>query len=99
LRRFHELFDHCFALPDEPTSERYRQQAHGRASCNDGKMRRFWYLLLILPFVGTLIPPLFNHARPALFGMPFFYWYQLAWVLVTAALLGAVVALTRELDV
>ncbi|MGA7356159.1 MAG: DUF3311 domain-containing protein [Candidatus Cybelea sp.] len=71
----------------------------GAARANDGKMRRWWYLLLILPFVGTLLPPLYNHARPALFGMPFFYWYQLAWVLVTAALLGAVVALTREHDV
>ena len=42
--------------------------------------RRGWYLLLILPFIGTLLPPLYNHARPALFGLPFFYWYQLAWV-------------------
>jgi hypothetical protein len=60
-------------------------------------MRRGWYaLLLVLPFVGTLIPPIYNHARPALFGMPFFYWYQLAWVLVTGALLGLYVVLTRE---
>lgn len=57
--------------------------------------RRGWYLLLILPFVGTLIPPLYNHAAPALFGMPFFYWYQLAWVLATALLLGIVVTVTR----
>jgi len=59
-------------------------------------MRRGWYLLLILPFAGTLIPPLYNRASPTLFGMPFFYWYQLAWVLVTAALLGLVVELTRK---
>jgi uncharacterized membrane protein len=62
-------------------------------------MRRGWYLLLILPFVGTLLPSLYNRALPALFGMPFFYWYQLAWVIVTAVLLGVVVALTREHDV
>jgi hypothetical protein len=59
-------------------------------------MRRAWYLLLILPFAGTLFPPLYNHALPALFGMPFFYWYQLAWVLVTAAILGVVVLGTRD---
>ena len=59
-------------------------------------MRRAAYVLLVLPFAGTLIPAIYNHARPALFGMPFFYWYQLAWVLITAALLGVVVLLTRE---
>jgi Protein of unknown function (DUF3311) len=59
-------------------------------------MRRAWYALLLLPFVGTLIPPLYNHARPPLLGLPFFYWYQLAWVVATAALLGLVVTLTRE---
>jgi hypothetical protein len=59
-------------------------------------MRRGWYLLLVLPLIGTLVPPIYNRASPALFGMPFFYWYQLAWVIVTAALLGLVVALTRD---
>lgn len=58
--------------------------------------RRAWYLLLALPFAGTLIPPIYNHAFPALFGLPFFYWYQLAWVIATAGLLGIVVALTRD---
>jgi hypothetical protein len=58
--------------------------------------RRAWYLLLVLPFVGTLIPPLYNRAAPALAGLPFFYWYQLVWVVVTAALLGIVVLATRE---
>ena len=53
------------------------------------------YLLLVLPFLGTLLPFVYNRSEPALFGMPFFYWYQLAWVLVTAALLAIVVYLTR----
>lgn len=59
-------------------------------------MRRAAYVLLVVPFVGTLIPPIYNRAGPPLFGMPFFYWYQLAWVLVTAALLGLFLALTRS---
>ena len=54
------------------------------------------YVLLILPFVGTLLPWIYNHARPALFGIPFFYWYQLTWVLLTSAIIGLVVYLTRE---
>ena len=61
-------------------------------------MRRAWYALLALPFAGTLLPALYNHAAPALFGLPFFYWYQLAWVLLTSALLGIVVMKTRERD-
>jgi hypothetical protein len=59
-------------------------------------MRRRWYLLLILPFAGTLVPPLYNRASPALFGMPFFYWYQLAWILATAALLGLLLVLVGD---
>jgi hypothetical protein len=58
-------------------------------------MRRAAYVLLVLPFVGTLVPSIYNRAGPPLFGMPFFYWYQLAWVLVTAVLLGLFLALTR----
>ncbi len=60
--------------------------------------RRGWYSLLILPFVGTLLPMLYDRPQPALFGLPFFYWYQLAWVLVTAVLLGIVVAKTSGGD-
>jgi hypothetical protein len=60
--------------------------------------RRAWYLLLILPFIGTLLPPIYNRALPSLFGMPFFYWYQLAWVPLTAALLGVVVLKTKDGD-
>jgi hypothetical protein len=34
--------------------------------------------LLLLPLLATLIPPLYNRLDPELFGIPFFYWYQLA---------------------
>ena len=36
--------------------------------------------LLLLPFVGLLWVPFYNRLEPSLFGFPFFYWYQLAWV-------------------
>jgi hypothetical protein len=58
--------------------------------------KRAWYLLLLAPFVGELWPPLYNHADPALFGLPFFYWYQLLWVIVTSLLLALVLAMTAE---
>ena len=41
---------------------------------------RGWYWLLILPFFGTFFPWIYNTNDPELFGMPFFYWYQMAWV-------------------
>ena len=62
------------------------------------KNGRAWYAILIAPFVGTLLPWFYNRAEPVLFGLPFFYWYQLAWVIVTAMLLGLVVYFTRERD-
>jgi hypothetical protein len=37
-----------------------------------------WNWLLLVPLAATLYPPLFNRETPALFDIPFFYWYQLA---------------------
>jgi hypothetical protein len=50
------------------------------------RSHRGWYLLLVLPFLGLLYPPLYAKTDPELFGFPFFYWYQLLWVPVTALL-------------
>lgn len=41
------------------------------------------YLLLVLPLIGTLIPPIYNAKDPTLIGIPFFYWYLLLWVPVS----------------
>lgn len=46
--------------------------------------------LLALPFIGLLWVPLYNHELPALFGFPFFYWYQLVWVPLTSLLIWIV---------
>jgi hypothetical protein len=46
--------------------------------------------LLLLPFLGLLIVPLYNQDEPSLFGFPFFYWYQFAWVPVTSFLIWLV---------
>ena len=48
---------------------------------------RLIYLFLIVPVVATLWVPFYNRALPALDGIPFFYWYQLVWVPLTAATL------------
>lgn len=41
---------------------------------------------LAAPFLGLLAVPLYTRDEPQLAGFPFFFWYQLAWVLLTAAL-------------
>lgn len=48
------------------------------------------WLLLLVPYVGLLWVPFYNFQKPELFGFPFFYWYQLAWVPVTSALIWVV---------
>lgn len=44
-------------------------------------------LLLAPPFVALLWVGSYDTAAPALFGIPFFYWYQLVWIVVGAVLL------------
>ena len=56
---------------------------------------RGWYWLLIIPFLGLLVPATYARAEPALFGLPFFYWYQFAWLFLTSALTWLVYARTR----
>ena len=53
------------------------------------KPRRFRAvnLLLLLPFAAMLWVPLFNRVEPALAGIPFFYWYQLLWIVLGVAVL------------
>lgn len=44
-------------------------------------------LLLAVPFVAVLWTPFYNSSEPSLAGVPFFYWYQMLWILLGAALL------------
>lgn len=46
--------------------------------------------LLIIPFIVLLIPPIYNRVDPTLFGIPFFYWFQLSWVIITAIITAIV---------
>jgi len=47
------------------------------------------YAVAGLLLVGIIVPLLvstYDRAEPRLFGFPFFYWYQLAWVFLAAGL-------------
>jgi len=41
-------------------------------------------LLLLIPCVVALWAPLYNVEGPSLFGMPFFYWFQLMLIPLSA---------------
>jgi hypothetical protein len=53
-----------------------------------------WNLLLLVPFL-MLVTPWFNSIEPRLFGMPFFYWSQFAWVPVGVVCVAIVYVMTR----
>jgi hypothetical protein len=62
---------------------------------DNGNPRYRWFLLLLLPFIGLMCVPVYNRVDPTLWGIPFFYWYQFAWVFVSAAI-TAIVYLKSE---
>jgi len=55
------------------------------------RRRRSWLLLLLLiPFIALLYPPFYNFKEPELIGIPFFYWFQLLWIIITAIITAIV---------
>lgn len=48
---------------------------------------RYLHLLLLIPFIALLWLPFYNFSKPALFGFPFFYWYQFLWVPLTSIII------------
>ena len=55
-----------------------------------GWLRHWPRLLFLIPVVVVLWVPFYNRLEPELDGIPFFYWYQIAWVLISAAIVMAV---------
>jgi hypothetical protein len=66
-----------FTRADPPSAQR-GVRVHER---NKG-----WYWLFLLPFFGVFFPWVYNTPDPELIGVPFFYWYQMLWVLLTVIL-------------
>jgi hypothetical protein len=66
-----------------PRGVRVRDRNHG------------WYWLFLIPGVFTLLPWIYNKSSPELFGMPFFYWYQMLWVPLTVVLTVLVYVKTK----
>jgi Protein of unknown function (DUF3311) len=53
-------------------------------------------LLLLIPFAVALWPPLYNRIEPEFLDVPFFYWFQLAWILVSAVFVWRVYVLEQR---
>jgi len=54
------------------------------------------YLLLIVPCVVALWVPFYNAIEPRLLGMPFFFWFQIALIPVSALFILAAYLLNRH---
>jgi hypothetical protein len=81
--------------------ERFAGQCVGEvAVMNDTQKKRggwsWWYLLFVIQFVVVLWPPFYNKAEPYWMGVPFFYWYQLLWVIIGAVFTAIVYFATED---
>jgi hypothetical protein len=64
----------------------------------EGNGSRWWYLLLLPPYVARFLVSSYNKAEPAWAGIPFFYWYQLLWILIGSVLTVIVYFATHSRD-
>ncbi|HEV3423491.1 MAG TPA: DUF3311 domain-containing protein [Paraburkholderia sp.] len=60
------------------------------------KASKAWLWLLLLPWIAMIWVPSYNKVEPQLFDFPFFYWYQLLWVLISAVITALVYFKTRK---
>jgi hypothetical protein len=55
-------------------------------------------ICVILPFVAVLWVPIYDKDKPEVAGFPFFFWWQLLWVGITAGLMGLAYFVVRRED-
>jgi hypothetical protein len=58
----------------------------------------WWYFLLLIQFVPALWVPFYNSVEPSWAGIPFFYWFQMALILVSSAVTAVVYLATERTD-
>jgi hypothetical protein len=54
------------------------------------RTNKSWYWLLLIPYIAILWIPSYNRLEPTAFGVPFFYWYQLLWVVLSTLVIAVV---------
>ena len=55
-----------------------------------------WLWLLVIPWIAMIWVPSYNKIDPQVLGFPFFYWYQLLWVLISAVITAIVYFKTKS---
>ena len=53
-------------------------------------------ILLAVPVLAILIVPIYAHSGPNVGGWPFFYWYQVLWVPLSAVFTGSAYVVVRR---
>jgi len=55
-------------------------RSHRQGATPHRRDRSPWHWLLVVPIAVPLLTPLYNRVEPRLWGFPFFYWCQLAFI-------------------
>ena len=55
-----------------------------------------WHWLLLLPIVLPLLTFVYNRETPRLLGFPFFFWFQISFTLLAAAVTAFVFVKTKR---
>jgi Protein of unknown function (DUF3311) len=80
-----------------PMSGDGSRQAGASSQARPEKRRAWAPWLLLIPFPALLYPPFYAREHPRVAGIPFFLWYQIAWVIIGGVVTG-VVYLLRDAE-
>jgi hypothetical protein len=75
-------------------TEMARERTRRQDKSNSGWS--WWYLLFLIQLLAVVWPPFYNKIEPTWIGIPFFYWYQLLWVIIGAILTAIVYFATDD---
>jgi hypothetical protein len=77
------------ASPNPMPAESRRRRPHA-----SGRSR--WHWLVLVAVAIPLLTPLYNRIQPRLFGLPFFYWAQMAFIGLAACVTTVVYQATKR---
>ena len=84
--------------PDDPEAwDRFDRESDPRREAPaDRAERSSWHMLLWLLIIVPMLTPIYNRVNPMLFGIPFFYWFQIMFIPLEIALITLVYQATKR---